>query len=1472
MRISAALLVLGLATIASAQSVNFSINTSQTAPISPYIYGINGTSLGGYTNPTFERTGGNRITAYNWTNNYSNAGSDWFYENDNAYSSSTTAGAGMAAAINPAMSVGAGIVVAVPINGYVAANDPGGSHDVRLNSDGTFNPNWLADNFVPEEPFKPGAPASFTLTPSPSSSVVYEDEFVNWVKQTYPQGFTANTTTPIWFELDNEPDLWTSTHPEIRPIVPGSVSSSNPEGIPQPVTYAELISKSTSYAMAIKSVAPSALVFGPVSYGWEGYVSLQDAPDSTADGDFLTYYLNAMAMASTAAGYRLVDALDLHWYPEATGAGIRITTADAGYSGSTLAALQTARIQAPRSLWDPTYVENSWITQSLGGQAINLLPREQAKINTTAATYGSQYTANKISISEYDYGGGDDISGGIAEADVLGIFGQQGVFSANEWPLNGNESFIGGAFLMYRNYDGKGSTFGDISVSTSSSNLSNAANASIYASDYSTNSARMTLVAINKTTGNLAVDLPLPNAPDGKAFTLAAVYDLTAASATPQFVEDLVISNPADFSYTMPGYSVTTIALSAAPISLWSTAVSGSWSTTGNWTGGVPNAVGAMADFSVSTSALLTITLNEPVTVGTLFLGNAGSATAGYTLSGTGSNTLTLGNSGNGAVIAVSNGAHAINAPVILADNLQVTGGNTGWSLSIAGSITGSYALAMSGNGTLILAGQNSYTGGTTLTAGVLNLGAPENGTSGPLGESGSIVFNGGTLQYSPVNQHDYSGRFSTAANQAYSVDTNGQNVTWASALVSSGGSLSKIGNGMLTLTSANTDLAAANVSGGGIVLSGGTIGALDFNAGAGASTIAAGANIATINANAGGVAVSGGTIGTFNYNNSAGTSTFAADAIATINVNAGGVNLNGGTIGAFNLNTGAGTSTIAAGATVAAINVNAGAVNFNSTQANGALSLPGGSTGTVIVGPKSGGRLPTVATADFSSTPATCTVNAANPLAITRMLKLPGGTTATISSGNSFTATGANLANISTPSTLGLSGGTLTFPTASASQSIGVHWSGYYNNITPVIGTDGVVPQSNWTNLSSGWYTGGASNLINSTGSATSVAVTAAGNGAGTYWQTAGTAAGVDNLVLGPGGGDGAVMNAVTGISFSNYEIIAYVNDYQQAGSQYAVWLDGNPASSNPSNAPITGSRYYYGATWTNPTGFVLMTNNSDATTYNNANYVVWTGLSGSSQTLWTEGWGSGGASGNSNEGITGFQIINTAPRNVDLPATAISATSSSTLDFGETGTPSQYHTLGALSLTAGTAGGTRLQLQHGMNIDFNGISAMYPAGGTGAATASIVNGSTSPVIGLAGSSSVSVGPNVTLTIGLTIGNPQTGATSLIETGGGTLVLAGSNTYTGGTDVQNGTLIVANIYGLEDGTSLTVGAAASSIFAPAAAAVPAAPVPEPGTLLLLAAAFCAAAFAAGMSSLERLYSEPSVSRPASNTAVTPTE
>ena len=46
--------------------------------------------------------------------------------------------------------------------------------------------------------------------------MVYQDEFVNWVKTNYAYGQT-DPNRPIYFQLDNEPDIWAETHPEVHP-------------------------------------------------------------------------------------------------------------------------------------------------------------------------------------------------------------------------------------------------------------------------------------------------------------------------------------------------------------------------------------------------------------------------------------------------------------------------------------------------------------------------------------------------------------------------------------------------------------------------------------------------------------------------------------------------------------------------------------------------------------------------------------------------------------------------------------------------------------------------------------------------------------------------------------------------------------------------------------------------------------------------------------------------------------------------------------------------------------------------------------------------------------------------------------------------------------------------------------------------------------------------------------------------------
>ncbi len=116
--------------------------------------------------------------------------------------------------------------------------------------------------------------------------------------------------------------------------------------------------------------------------------------------------------------------------------------------------------------------------------------------------------------------------------------------------------------------------------------------------------------------------------------------------------------------------------------------------------------------------------------------------------------------------------------------------------------------------GVVVLKGANTFFGTFGLNDGVVNLAIADSGSVGPLGLA-TVVLGGGTLQYSSVNNTDYSGRFSASVGQAYNVDTNGQSVAWNTGLISTGGSLDKLGGGTLALNGANSYTGATAVNAG---------------------------------------------------------------------------------------------------------------------------------------------------------------------------------------------------------------------------------------------------------------------------------------------------------------------------------------------------------------------------------------------------------------------------------------------------------------------------------------------------------------------------------------------------------------------------------------------------------------------------------------------------------------------------------
>ena len=541
--VSAASGTLTVSTLPAGTDALVSIDTAANRrAISPFVYGSNASKLADAPpGATLLRLGGNRWTTYNWTNNWSNAGADWGpYSNDTFFGSASNPPAyGIYPTIDEAKASGIGALVTIPIQGYVSQA-----------RSGTVNPltDPVASWFVPNLPAKGSA---FTLTPSPTSTTVYQDELANFIAQRW------GSAGPAHISLDNEPDLWgyidasgkpTATHPEVQRAQTG---------------YAEMVEKTIASATAIKAAAPTSLVYGPASYGWNGFVTFQDAPDKPASASvenmFLDYYLANLSSASTAAGKRLLDVLDVHWYPEAQShdcgsgsGGVRVT------GDGTDDCLVAARVQAPRSLFDPGFVETSWITQwTTNYGPIQLLPRLQGKI-------ARGYPGTKLAVTEYNHGAENHISGAVAQADTLGIFGREGVYAGAFWPLSSAHAWSFAAWRAYRNYDGAGRHFGDTSVAAATSDLDHV---SAYASVDASSAGRVVLVLVHRPTlgSTGALDLEARTVTvqwkHAQALSTARAWQLApGASPVWQTLPAPRVSS-SSVTLTLPALSVTTIEL-----------------------------------------------------------------------------------------------------------------------------------------------------------------------------------------------------------------------------------------------------------------------------------------------------------------------------------------------------------------------------------------------------------------------------------------------------------------------------------------------------------------------------------------------------------------------------------------------------------------------------------------------------------------------------------------------------------------------------------------------------------------------------------------------------------------------------------------------------------------------------------------------------------------------------------------------
>lgn len=356
---------------------------------------------------------------------------------------------------------------------------------------------------------------------------------------------------------------------------------------------------------------------------------------------------------------------------------------------------------------------------------------------------------------------------------------------------------------------------------------------------------------------------------------------------------------------------------------------------------------------SQSGNGILTLTNTGNSYTGTTFL-NSGTLQVGATNALPTTTKVTI-SSGATLDVAFDQTVAGISSTGVatIASGKQLTVNATSVGLQFDGVISGAGIFVKDGTTTLNLTGANTYTGGTILKGGNLNLLS-----ANALGASGTITFGGGALQFSSSNTTDYSARFSALSSQQYSIDTNGQNVTLASPLTSSGGTLTKLGSGTLTLSASNSYTGGTTINSGYLVIA--ANGALPGNVTFTGSTGTGGGEL-QFSTGATNILISGTIAGPGQVTQ---LSTGAV-SLSGANTYSGTTNVNSGTLNAVNASgsaTGTGSIVVSSGATlqigtggttgsVSGDITNNGLVFFNRSDASTYAGLISGpSSGSVTI------------------------------------------------------------------------------------------------------------------------------------------------------------------------------------------------------------------------------------------------------------------------------------------------------------------------------------------------------------------------------------------------------------------------------------------------------------------------------------------------------------------------------------------
>ena len=480
------------------------------------------------------RWGGNALTRYNWELDVYNPGNYWYYENTNNPDPGTLPlGSQADQFVWRNKGTETEVVLQLSTIGWTPKDrsESCGFHWDKYDwqTDADWNVRYGCGNGISgatEEPITGNDPRD-------TSYEVDETYGQRWVQHLVKTHGNAESGGVQYFTLDNEPMIWHYNHRDI---------------FPQYNTFESVRDIAYRYGPAIKAADPTVNVLGPSVWGWTSYTySALDIETATRDEndepvyadhekhgmDFLPWYLKEMKRFEDENGYRIVDYLDFHYYPQGYVDGAPISLQGAGTPDT-----QAARLRATKDLFDYSYEAESWIATPAA-----VLPRMHAWVD-------EHYPGTKLALTEYSWGGIEDINGALAQGDVLGIFGREQVDMAFLWDPP-NQGLPGDyAIRMFRNFDGNGGKFGNLSVSAETTDFDAV---SVYAA-YQSDANHMTVMVINKT--GEAVTAPLNFAGDAP-LTGEHRYFRYQADDVFSITQDLIYVEGNTLTATYPHNSMT---------------------------------------------------------------------------------------------------------------------------------------------------------------------------------------------------------------------------------------------------------------------------------------------------------------------------------------------------------------------------------------------------------------------------------------------------------------------------------------------------------------------------------------------------------------------------------------------------------------------------------------------------------------------------------------------------------------------------------------------------------------------------------------------------------------------------------------------------------------------------------------------------------------------------------------------------